>query len=175
MFQPTAFMDGNFIRVDNKGVPRYRYTGVTYKDKLKNGLSLDYVFNQQDVTIHINTLKTEQNVIKESGEKKYKEVDDSYEHLEKRNVKKVFPKKNKNKNKYNKPNNVRMNGFRYKCFIIEDNLPELFNESHEKFYQFEFNDVTPTTFSTYFVPYYSFKHKRRIDNLELEKELDKFA
>ena len=51
MFQPTEFRDGKNIIIINK-IPYFRYTGSTYKDKLKNGLSLDYVF-QQEVMIPI--------------------------------------------------------------------------------------------------------------------------
>ena len=43
MFQPTEFLDGNNIIII-EDIPYYRYTGVTYKEKLKNGLSFDYVF-----------------------------------------------------------------------------------------------------------------------------------
>lgn len=47
MFQPTNFKDGeNIVIIDD--VPHYRYTGVTYLERLKNGLTLDYVFQLQD-------------------------------------------------------------------------------------------------------------------------------
>jgi len=48
MYQPTGFKDSENIIIINK-IPYFRYTGSTYKDKLKNGLSLEYVFQQEDM------------------------------------------------------------------------------------------------------------------------------
>ena len=52
MYQPKGFRDSeNIIIIDN--VPHFSYNGVTYKDKLKNGLSFEYVFQQEDMILPI--------------------------------------------------------------------------------------------------------------------------
>ena len=56
MIHPTGFSDSeNIIIIDN--VPYFHYTSSTYKDKLKNGLSLEYVFEQEYMITNKENIK----------------------------------------------------------------------------------------------------------------------
>lgn len=78
MFQPTEFIDKeNIIVIDY--VPHYRYTGTTYRDKLKNGLSLDYVFGLQDLVPIEDNEVVEEDELQESGENlKFADYEENY-------------------------------------------------------------------------------------------------
>lgn len=131
MFQPTEFLDGENIVIIND-IPYYRYTGVTtYKEKLKNGLSLDYVFYQQDSipnSIEEFIKEDETNTI---GEKckysNFEEDTDFYDEKEFNTIKKkdktLSLKKRQTKN--TKKNKIRQSGYTYKLFTIEQELSDL--------------------------------------------------
>ena len=85
MFQPTEFSDGeNIIVIDY--VPYYRYTGTTYKDKLKNGLSLDYVFDLQNFILSEEDDEVmEEDELQESVENlKFADYEENYGFYEKK-------------------------------------------------------------------------------------------
>lgn len=131
MYQPTEFLDGENIIIIND-IPRYRYTGVTYKDKLKNGLSLDYVFGQQDLIPIMNEIGDEDIVVTESNKYKmnynlinYEENYDCYDMQTEKIVKKGKQIKLKKRQSRNvKKNSIRQDGFSYKLFTIEQNLSD---------------------------------------------------
>ena len=128
MFQPTEFLDGENIIIIND-IPYFRYTGVTYKDKLKNGLPLEYVFYMEDsVQNSVEEVKKmkEKIVPKYYKEEKYYEEEDNKEYNELyvvRKGKKWSPKKRQAKNI--KKNKIRQTGYTYKLFAIEQELPDV--------------------------------------------------
>lgn len=152
MFQATEFLDGeNIIIIDN--VPHYRYTGTTYKDKLKNGLSFDYVFDQQDMvpifseefTKEIETNEDRENLDLIDYEENYEFYEQKKFQVEGivRKGKRVPFKKIQARNV--KKNCIRQRGYEDKLFDIEQNIPDLSyievniaNLSDKS--QFEFND-----------------------------------
>jgi hypothetical protein len=52
-------MDSQMFVIKN-GIPKYYYTGTSYLEKLKNGLSLDYVFELENYcsTFEMNIINT---------------------------------------------------------------------------------------------------------------------
>ena len=136
MFQPTEFLDGENIVIIGR-VPHYRYTGVTYRDKLKNGLSLDYVFDQQDmvpICPEESTKEIESNEVRENLELiDYEENHEFYEQKEfqtmglSRKGKRAPFKKRQARNV--KKNCIRQRGYQDKLFDIEQNMPNLSDKS----------------------------------------------
>ncbi len=136
MFQPTEFLDGENIVIIGR-VPHYRYTGVTYRDKLKNGLSLDYVFDQQDmvpICPEESTKEIESNEVRENLELiDYEENHEFYEQKEfqtmglSRKGKRAPFKKRQARNV--KKNCIRQRGYEDKLFDIEQNVPNLSDKS----------------------------------------------
>jgi hypothetical protein len=142
MYQPKGFRDSeNIIIIDN--VPHFSYNGVTYKDKLKNGLSLEYVFQQEDMILPIMeqpiSIETEPDEFKENYLEfiDYEEKHDFYEKKEikmiplTRKGKYITFKKRQNINF--KKNLIKLKGYECKLFDIEQNLPELIYESEIKY------------------------------------------
>ena len=142
MFQPTEFLDGENIVIIGR-VPHYRYTGTTYKDKLKNGLSFDYVFDQQDMvpicpeesTKEIETNEAKENVDLIDYESNYEFYEQKRFQVEGivRKGKRVPFKKRQARNV--KKNCIRQRGYQDKLFDIEQNIPNLSDKN-----QFEIND-----------------------------------
>lgn len=133
MFQPTEFRDGkNIIIIDN--IPRFRYTGSSYRDKLKNGLSLDYLFQLEDM-IPIQDQEVVKEVKSNESEENFKYVDyeENYVFYEDKEFKilglsrkgKWIPLK-KRQSRNLKKNMVKTNGYEDKLFTLEQELPELF-------------------------------------------------
>ena len=130
----TGFSDSNNIIIGDDKIAYFRYTGNTYKDKLKNGLSLDYVFYIED-----NFPKEEEYILYKDEDNKnieknicnyYEEDADFYEKLEKLVIFKGVKKGKSNPLKKRKVRNmkkncIKSNGNSYKLFIIEQNLGEL--------------------------------------------------
>ena len=136
MFQPTEFLDGENIVVINR-VPHYRYTGATYRDKLKNGLSLDYVFYQQDMVPIVEEEIVEEVESHETVENsEFVDYEENYEFYEQKKFQvegmmrkgKWIPFK-KRQSRNVKKNMVKTNGYEDKLFAIEQELPNLFDES----------------------------------------------
>lgn len=137
MFQPTDFLDGENIVVINN-VPYFRYTGGTYKDKLKNGLSLDYVFYQQDMVPIVPKEAVKEIDSSESREslEEYIDYEENYEFYEQKKFQitdmtrkgKWSPFK-KRQARNMKKTMVKTNGYEDKLFVNERELPELFDES----------------------------------------------
>ena len=148
MYQLTQFSDSeNIIIIDN--MPYYVYTGVTYKDKLKNGLSLDYVFQQEDIisimnddpSKEIEPYKTRENLV-------LAEYEDNYEFYDQKKIqtmcltrkgKRLLSKKRQTRNR--KKSNIKSNGYTEKLLVIEENLPQLVDKSQFNFYDEDNNSV----------------------------------
>jgi len=131
MFQPTDFMDGQYIVVKDN-IPYYRYTGVTYRDKLKNGLSLDYVFDQQESYTYPMT-KDEEAEEHQSNTNFCIYADDLYDELDDVYIRSYCARKGKQTNlhkkrpKYtDKTYSVRSNGYTYKMFYHQQESPTIF-------------------------------------------------
>lgn len=140
MFQPTEFLDGeNIIIIGN--IPHYRYTGVTYKDKLKNGLSLDYVFYQEDM-IPVRFKKSLKDVeLKKANHDNikfddYEEYYGFYEQTENETLglpkkgKRIKFKKRSEKNM--KKNMFKTNGYSDKLFAVEQEIPDLYDKCRDE-------------------------------------------
>ncbi len=157
MFQPTEFLDGeNIVIIDD--VPHYRYTGVTsYKNKVKHGLSLDYVFymqedymNDTDIEKKENSDNIEEYYNNDKCKKDiyidYEENHDFYEQKELQTIKVGRKGKRepfKQKQSINmKKNCVRQCGYTDKLFNINQHLsnvvdlppPLIINEKSTKYY-----------------------------------------
>jgi hypothetical protein len=135
MYQPTGFKDSENIIIINK-IPYFRYTGSTYKDKLKNGLSLDYVFQQEDMIpimdeeskVEIEKNTSIQNLEAIDYEEKYKFYEQKeFEAISLTRKGKWISYKNKQARNMKKKN-IKSNGYDDKLFVIEQNLPSLSNE-----------------------------------------------
>ena len=136
MFQPNEFIDGeNIIVIDY--VPYYRNNGSSYKDKLKNGLSLVYVFGIQDlVPIEDNQPIEEIESDEYIEDLKFGDYEENYGFYEQKEFQTTgFTKKGKcllfkkRQARNVKKSNIKSKGYEYKLFNIEQNLPDLFDES----------------------------------------------
>lgn len=158
MFQPTAFKDReNIIVVDY--VPYYRYTGSSYRDKLKNGLSLDYVFYQQDLVPIMNEEIVEEVVSNEPREiLEFADYEENYEFYEQKKFQvegiirkgKWIPFK-KRQSRNVKKNKNKLHGYVDKLFAIEQNLPNLFDESQ---IEIDYEDASYISYDDYYNDYY---------------------
>lgn len=148
MYQPMEFMDGaNIIIIDS--VPHYCYTGVTYLERLKNGLALDYVFQQQDlvpVFEHDNETYEEP---KSENTSKYLvmlDVEVNYGYYEQKEFQPIslarkgkWQRLKKRQARNMKKSTIKSNGYKDKLFAIEQNLPDLSDESQ---IEIEYEDVS---------------------------------
>ena len=132
MYQPKGFSDSENIIIMNN-IPYFHYNGLTYKDKLKNGLSLEEVFQQEDMfpTIkdenieEVKNYKSNINLNLIDYEKNYGFYERKEFEINGFNRKgKCLPlKKREARNK--KKSSIRVNGYTDKLFAIEQNLPEI--------------------------------------------------
>lgn len=136
MFQPTEFSDAeNIVVIDY--IPYYRNNGSTYKDKLKNGLSLVYVFGLQDLVPIEDNEVVEEDETQEYGDNlKFADYEDKYRFYEQKEKqvigltkkgKRLPFKKRQARNV--KKSNIKLKGYENKLFNIEQNIPDLFDES----------------------------------------------
>lgn len=138
-FHPNNFSDSeNIIIIDN--IPYFHYPGTTYKDKIKNRLSLECLFEHENYIpkyIDLNEQPIEEDKDKTFNIKNvdlvdYGEKHDFYEKTEfkifgtKRKGKRLPLKKKQARNI--KKNTFKTNGYTNKLFTIEQNLPELYYE-----------------------------------------------
>jgi hypothetical protein len=142
MYQPKGFRDSENIIIINN-VPHFSYNGVTYKDKLKNGLSLEYVFQQEDMILPIMdqpiSIEAEPDEFKPNYLEfiDYEEKNNFYEEKENKSIpltrksKYITFKKRQNINF--KKNLIKLKGYEGKLFDIEQNLPELIYEPEIKY------------------------------------------
>ena len=158
MIHPTGFSDSeNIIIIDN--VPHFVYTGSTYKDKLKNGLSLEYVFEQEymipiayeEVVEAVESHDTRVNL-------KFVDYEEKYEFYEEKEfqtcglTRKGNWRQFKNREARNtKKNSIKINGYTDKLFAIEQNLPELLDESRSEI-NYEYSDIYDDYHDDYSIP-----------------------
>ena len=159
MFKPTQFMDGeNIVIVDN--IPYYSFNGVSYMEKVKNGLSLEYVFSLQDfvpIPDEEDFVKDESDIVTQNLELiyDYENKFDVYEKMECRTL--LLPRKGKHlstkkrKTRNTKKNSTKVKGYEDKLFDIEQNQPDLFDESQ---IEIDYDDVSDTC-SEYSMNYYT--------------------
>jgi hypothetical protein len=123
------FMDSiNIVIIDD--VPHFSYSGKSYLEKLKNGLSLDLVFFMEDSVVQPKE-KVQKNV-KVLVEEDYKQPQPfKHELFVEEYDYEVMPMPRKGKkiiknrsDKNMKKNKVKQNGYNHKMHTIEDNLPE---------------------------------------------------
>lgn len=120
------FMDAqNIIIIDD--VPHFSFKGDSYLEKLKNGLSLDYVFMMEDSAIKSEEKFEEEEDYKQLQPLKHELFDEEYDC-------EVVPMPRKGKNiikrrsdKNMKKNKVKQHGYTDKLVNIEVNLPTIWD------------------------------------------------
>jgi hypothetical protein len=141
MYHPKGFIDSSHIIIkDNKAV--YYYTGNSYLEKFKNGLSLEDKFNS-DLRIEYNQIMNNEFTNKNKNSKKQEQKINKINYNDK-NCSYKFPKERKGKYKckimhYNKEkenndgkrekyikkikkNKIRQNGYDDKMFYISQDI-----------------------------------------------------
>ena len=120
------FMDAQNIVIIND-VPHFSFKGNSYLEKLKNGLSLDFVFMMEDSAIKSEEKFEEEEDYKQLQPLKYELFDEEYDQD-------VMPMPRKGKNitkrrsdKNMKKNKVKQSGYNDKLHIIESNLPTIWD------------------------------------------------
>jgi hypothetical protein len=133
------FMDAQNIVIFND-VPHFSFKGNSYLERLKNGLSLDFVFFMED-----SAVKPEED-IENNSEEDYKQQQPlKHEHFVEEYDCDTFPRPRKGKktvkkrsNKMMKKNKVRQNGYNDKMFKIDNYLSSVYDEkADEKYYYFD--------------------------------------
>lgn len=154
MIHLTGFRDSENIIIRN-GIPYFVYTGSSYKDKLKNGLSLEHVFEQEDIIpiVYEEVMKeVESDNSKENLDfVDYEEKYEFYEEKEKgdlaRKGKWIVFKKRESRN--TKKNSIKINGYNDKLFNNDQNLPDLFDDHRCDMYD-DFRDDNSIPFYSYY-------------------------
>jgi hypothetical protein len=120
------FMDSKNIVIIND-VPHFSFKGDSYLEKLKNGLSLDYVFMMEDSAVHSEEKFEEEEDYKQLQPLKHELFDEDYDC-------EVMPMPRKGKNiiktrsdKNMKKNKVKQNGYTDKLDMVEVNLPNIWD------------------------------------------------
>lgn len=140
------FMDAQNIVIIND-VPHFSMKGNTYLEKLKNGLSLDYVFFMEDSVILQPEYKFEKNVesfvedYKQSQPFKHELFAEEYDYdvmQMPRKGKKIIKKRS---DKNLKKNKVKQNGYNDKMRTIEINQPEAINYRRDMSNYFSLNEL----------------------------------
>jgi hypothetical protein len=120
------FMDAqNIVIIDD--VPHFSFKGNSYLDKLKNGLSLDYVFMMEDSAVNSEEKLGEEEDYKQLHPLKHELFAEEYDC-------EVMPMPRKGKNniktrsdKNMKKNKVKQNGYSDKLDMVEVNLPTIWD------------------------------------------------
>lgn len=135
------FIDAHYIKIVND-VPCYFYSGNTYLEKLKNGISLDYIFMLEDSLIKPNEI-VEQIIEKPKPNTPCKSImfieEYDYDILPMQRKGKKINKKPAGKNM--KKNKIKQNGYNDKVSFIETHLPpicELNNCYYDSDYDYEY-------------------------------------
>ena len=165
MSHPKFFKDANNIIIADDGFCYYNCTGNSYMDKLKNGLKLDYVFDLATNSIMLIDYESDKDCTSETENSKcdiievadyYEEYADAYEYEEI----KLYPILRRGKNKLildknirnMKKNCVKTDGYSYKLFIREVNLPNMSNQLDNNNYKYEdsnsYNDFEDDSYYT---------------------------
>ena len=159
MYHPSGYLDSSNIVIYNKNA-YYYIIGTSYKDKLKNSLSLEYVFRQEDNDSYITDDPIIEIISKDIPNKRLSNKFDYYEFNDynyskrKKKINKKFNMRNLKKNK------IRQNGYSDKIFNITQNLPELYDEEHRIYYINEEDDDDGTSeyYDNYSYNYHNIHH-----------------
>jgi hypothetical protein len=138
------FMDAQNIVIMND-VPYFSFKGNSYLEKLKNGLSLDYVFFMEDSAIKTHDNDEESFEENNKQEKQYQPL--KHELFDEEYDIDVIPMPRKGKNiiklrsdKNMKKNKVKQSGYNDKLHTIESNLPTIFDEAFDWHQYYSEND-----------------------------------
>ncbi len=137
--------NGNFIDANNiiiiNDVPYFSIKGSSYLEKLKNGLSLDFVFLMEDSAVKPEE-KFEENLSSVKEEKQYQPL--KYKLFAEEYDYEPFSMPRKGKNIIKKPsgknmkkNKIKQNGYDDKLHNIEVNLPTI--DYHKPIYNNYYN------------------------------------
>jgi hypothetical protein len=182
MYQLTGYADSDNIVIDSvNNIAYYHYAGTSYRDKLKNGLRLEQLYEQEEDYFedkHNPVVKTIQPPTKQKYSKNYIYYDDNSIIIFNKRNKKVTNKKVTNKDKRkNKKNLVRQNGYDDKLFNREQNLSDLYvEEKHADLYTSDnvmndFNrliplfDIPDNVLKKYYLLFYKMMSQLELDEL----------
>lgn len=141
-----SFLQGDFIDSQNiiiiDRVPHYSLSGKSYIEKLKNGLSLDLVFEMEYSAVKpYENFEEKIEEVKQIQPYKYELFAEEYDYDICRNNRKgkQFIKKISNRN--TKKNKIHQNGYDDKVHIIETNLPSIYEPKLDlQYYPFDMYD-----------------------------------
>jgi hypothetical protein len=142
--QPLQFADSSNIKIIGN-MAYFSFNGKSYLERLKNGLTLEYVFEMEDGIIIEENNKNivNEEIIKQlqPNSYRYKLYDEKYDYSinlhsrkGKKNNKKIYSKNTKK-------NKIRQNGYSDKLYFIESNLPSVYNANFDlQYYPYDFNE-----------------------------------
>lgn len=137
-----GFMDAeNIVIID--GVHHFSFNGNSYLERLKNGLSLDLVFEMEDSYINLDEKFEEKVEEKQIQSYKYELFNEEYDYdisINNNRKGKNFIKKIYNRN--TKKNKIRQNGYDDKLHVVETNLPSIYDMDRVlQYYPFDIDDL----------------------------------
>jgi hypothetical protein len=160
------FMDAkNIIIID--GVPHFLFNGNSYLERLKNGMSLDLVFEMEDSYINLDEKFEEKVEQKQIQPYKYELFDEEYDYdisINNNRKGKNFIKKIYNRN--TKKNKIRQNGYDDKLHFVETNLPSIYDRDRDiEYYPFDIDELHDQYVRDYCDDYYDdYYHNNYDDN-----------
>lgn len=148
------FMDAeNIVIID--GIPHFLFNGNSYLERLKNGLSLDFVFEMEESSINLDDNIEEKVEEKQIEPNKYELFDEEYDYdisINNNRKGKNFIKIINNKN--TKKNKIRQNGYDDKLHVIETNLPSIYDIDRDlEYYPFDIDDLYDKHMKEYYDDY----------------------
>lgn len=153
------FADSSNIKIiDN--IPYYSFNGKSYLEKLKNGLSLDIVFAMEDgYGLYVENKKNivNEEIIKQiqPNSYRYKLYDEKYDYSINLHSRKGKKYNTKSYCRNIKKNKIRQNGYNDKLYLIEINLPSVYDANFDlKYYPYEFNESINNLCDNYSRDYY---------------------
>lgn len=171
------FIDSNNIVIVND-VPCFSLKGNSYLEKLKNGLSLDFIFMMEDSAVQ-QEYNFEENAEELIGEKQFQPL--KYELFAEEYDFDVVPMPRKGKrvvrkrcNKNMKKNKVKQNGYNDKLYKIESNLPSIFDEATEWYVEYDVfdDDIDDNIDEDQFNNYRDYIEYYRRDSIDIFDEWD---
>jgi len=136
----SGFSDSSNIKLVD-GLPHFHYTGKSYLERLKNGLSLDLVFAMEESTVAENSDLEVEEDYKQPLPNNHELYDEEYEREAlpmPRKGKKIYRKRSTSRNY--KKNNLKKNGNDDKQHIVNVNLaPECNDEWINSDYDYDYD------------------------------------
>jgi hypothetical protein len=169
LYHPEGFADSSNIIIKNS-CAFYYYNGNSYLEKLKNGLSLERVCNEeiiQNVSL-FETIK-EENISKNSSKNKIYTFYDDMDFFCKLPKERKYTKCNKKQKRkcINKKNRIRQKGFDDKMFCNYQNtihFKELLNKKDLE--ELELNDYWEEYYNEHYENYYKGIQEEMRENYE---------